>query len=254
MDPMAEAEIRDDNLSVGPSPVQRVALVFSSPSRAFTGAGLAKSWWLPFLLIVLFGFGYSAIIGSRVGWDTVTRNNMADSPKRQAQMQQLSAEQQQTQMALAARITRVISFAAPLVAPLLLGAIIAGILLGTLNFGFGGHARYAALFAVYMFSALPQLIKTIVASAMLFAGVGTDTFLINNPVGSNPAYYLQGGGMSHGVLALLSWFDVFLIWQIVVLILGCAVVSRLSRGKAAAAVCIWVVLLMLGTSALAAVS
>lgn len=237
-----------------PTAFARVLLTFSSPTRAFRQPGLAKSWWLPFALIVLFGFGFSFTVGSRVGWDTVARNNLANSPKREAQMQQLPPETQAAQMGMIAKVTRISAFAAPAVATLIVAAAAAGVLLATLNFGFGGAATFGALFAVYMFSALPQLIKVVLGCIMLFAGVGADTFQINNYLGSNPAYYLEGGTAPHWALSMLSWLDVFAIWQIVLLVIGCAVVAKLSRGKTAVAVCIWVVLLIFASGGIAAIS
>ena len=228
-----------------PSPFQRVLLTFTAPSRAFAQLGAGNSWWLPYLLILLMSLGFAATIGSKVGWDTVARNNVASSPKQQARLDQAPPAQQAQQIALIGRITRTITYVVSAVGPLLFAAIAAGVLLATFNFALGGHARFGALFAVYMFSALPQVLKLLLSVLLLALGVGTETFQISNPVGGNPAFYLQGSGVPHWATVLLSWFDVFLIWQLVVLTIGCAIVAKVSRGKAAGVVLGWVVLLML---------
>ena len=50
---------------------------------------------------------------------------------------------------------------------------------------------------------------------------------------------------------MLTWFDVFLIWQLVLLAIGCSILAKVSRGKASAVIVGWVVLLMLATAAVA---
>ncbi len=234
------------------SPFSRVLLTFVSPARAFARMEAGTGWWLPFLLLVLVGLGYATAVGKQVGWTAVARNNVAQSPAQQARMDKLPAAQQEAGYAVAARFPRVISYSFAFVGPLLFGAIIAGVLLGTLNFGFGGRARFSALFAVYQYAALPQALKLFLVIVTLALGVGGDAFQMTNPLGSNPAYYLPG--LPKPALSLLSWFDVFAIWEIALLVIGCAAVAKLSRGKAAAAVLGWTILFALIGSGLASFS
>ena len=228
----------------GPSPLQRVLQTFTSPAKAFQNLP-ASSWWAPYLLLLLFSLGFAAIVGSRVGWETVTHNNLASSSKQQARMDQLPPAQQQAQMAMIARITRTSVYIGSAVFPLIIAAVIAGLLLMSLNFVLGGQARYGPLFALYLFSSLPQVIKLILVYILLFAGGANESFLLNNPLGSNAAFYLQGTDTPKWLLSLLNWTDVFLIWQFVLLIIGCAIIAKVSRGKAAAVVVSWVVLFAL---------
>jgi hypothetical protein len=231
------------------TPLRRVIATFVSPSRAFEGARLKNSWWLPFLLLVVI----SATIGSKVGWDAVARNAIAGSPKQAAKFDQLPAEQQQAQISVAAKFTGTLSYVGFVVGPLIFAAIVAGVLLVSLNFMLGGHASFGSLYSLYFFTALPSAIKILLATGLLLLGAGTDTFQIKNPVGSNPAYYMAGSSVSPVVLAIASWVDVFLIWQIVLLVIGCAVVAKVSRGKAAAVVGSWVFLGVLISAAFAAI-
>ncbi len=238
---------------VGPSPFSRVGLVFSAPSKAFALPGLASSWWAPYLVIVLISLGLAVTVGHTVGWETVSRNTLATNAKRQAQFSQATPDQQAQQIAIIARITRVSTYVAPAIGTLILAAMVAGLFLATFNFGLGGHAGFGQLFAVYLLSSLPQVIKSLLVILLLALGVGHDTFLLNNPLGSNIAYYLLGSGTSPVLIAILTWFDVFLIWQIVLLVIGCSMVAKVSRGKAAGVVIGWVVFFILLTGGLAAI-
>lgn len=249
MSSSADATAHFDPQSSAPSAFSRALLTFTSPSRAFTHMGKGGSWWLPYLLIVVVSLGFFSTVGAKVGWETVAHNNLANSPKQAAQIEKLPADQQAAQYATIAKITRISVYAGSTVGPLLFAAVAAGVLLATLNFGMGGSATFGALFAVYLFSALPQLLKSLLSILTLFLGLGGDSFQLSNALGSNPAYYLQGSATPHWLLSLLGWFDVFLIWQLVVLAIGCSVVAKVSRAKAYSVVFGWVLLmLVVGTS------
>ena len=176
-----------------PTAAQRLFLTFTAPTRAFTGLS-GRVWWVPYLLIALLSLGFAATVGSKVGWDTVSKNAIANSPKQQARMDQVPAAQQAQQIALVARITRISTYIGVIAGPAIFALIIAAILLGSLNLVLGGHSRFGPLFSLYLYASLPQLLKLILAALLLFLGVGTETFQFNNPLGSNPAYYLQGSG------------------------------------------------------------
>lgn len=218
------------------NPAQRTLLTLASPARAFTPTPSPRSAWLPYLLLLLTSLAFIATIGARVGWDTVARNNLAASPKQQARLDQLPPAQREAQTAAIARITRISGYVTSPLIPLLAAALTAAILLGILNFALGGHARFGPLFAVYLFSALPSVLKLLLVIALLLAGINTDAFLINNPLGSNPAFYLLGSGAPRWLLSLLSWLDLFTLWQLFILTVGASVVAGVTRSKAAFAV------------------
>jgi hypothetical protein len=116
----------DPAAPTGPSPFARVALIFSAPGKAFALPGLASSWWAPYLVIVLISLGLAVTVGRTVGWETVSRNTLAASAKRQAQFSQATPDQQAQQIAMIARITSVSTYVAPAIGTLILAAIVAG--------------------------------------------------------------------------------------------------------------------------------
>jgi hypothetical protein len=250
----ADVDANFEAEGAAPSPLTRVLLTFTNPSRAFARFGSGQSWWLPYLLVALVSLGFAATIGGKVGWDTVTRNSLANSPRQQARLDQVPAAQQAQQIAMIARITRTTSYVGFVIGPLFFAAIVAGILLASLNFALGGHARFGPLFAVYFFSSLPQVIKLLLATLTLLFGIGAESFQINNPIGSNPGFYLAGSAVPHWAISILSWVDVFLIWQLVLLTIGCAIVAKVSRGKAAAVVFGWTLVFIAIGGAFAAFS
>ena len=231
-----------------PTPFQRVLLTFTAPSQAFRHLAGA-SWWLPYILIVLVSLGFGATIEKQVGWQAVAKNNIAASPKQQARVDQLPPTQQALQIGVIARIIRISSYVASFVATPVLAAVVAGVLLLSLNFGLGGHARFSPLFALYLLSTLPQMLKLLLVILLLFLGIGNDAFQIGNPLGSNPAFYLQGSATPQWLLSVLKWLDAFTIWQLVLLGVGCSLIAKVSRGKAATVIAAWVALLVLISAA-----
>ena len=75
-------------------------------------------------------------------------------------------------------------------------------------------------------------------------------FDLKNPVGTNLGYYFPDAGA--GLKSALSFFDVIGIWQLVLLVIGDAIVARVSRGKAAAVVVGWWVLILIISAVTAA--
>jgi len=77
---------------------------------------------------------------------------------------------------------------------------------------------------------------------LLFAGIGLDNFDMQNPLGSNPGYYMDGVS---GLKIALGFFDVFGLWALVLAVMGCAIVARKTMSQAAIVVCGWWVIGML---------
>ena len=61
----------------------------------------------------------------------------------------------------------------------MLGAlVIAAVLIGTINFGFGGRAKFGDVFAVVYYAWLPQLVKVLLGVVVIYAGMAPESFNI----------------------------------------------------------------------------
>jgi hypothetical protein len=224
------------------SPGGRVVAAFLSPGRLFEDLRRSTSWWPAFLLVVLGGLVFCFAVQKQVGWgrtyDTILRQN----PKQAAQFAQMDADKAANAKAMAAKVTAGIAWGFPVLI-LLTAAVSAAVLLGTLNFGFGGKASFGALYAVYMYASLPFVLHSLLAALALFAGLDSGSFLISNPVGSNLGYYMSPD-TAPWLMVLATSFDLFTAWMLVLLVMGCSVVGRVSRGAAGVAVMGWWVLIL----------
>ncbi len=235
------------------SEVERVIDTFIAPSKTFDDILRSASWWLPWLLGALVTVGFSAAIQQKIGWDKTYSNILQQSsPAQQERFAQLSPEQQARQKAVAASFTKYIVWATPVLG-LLFAAIAAGVLLMTVNFGLGGHAKFSQVFAVWMYATLPWLIQGILGIIVLFAGLDPDAFNLKNPVGTNLGYYLPSDS-PQWLMAFATAMDVVSIWVLVLVSIGCAIVARTKLAATATAVAVWWVLITLVKVGFAAIS
>lgn len=217
--------------------MQRVVSTFTAPSRTFNDIKLNTSWWLPFVLSAVFGYVLFGAITAKVTWPTVAENNVKMSSKQAAQMDKMPPEQRASSIKIAAAFTEGIFAASPILSLVIL-AIIAGVLMATINFGFGGKATFWQVYAVCWFASLPGILKFILGSIALLAGMEPDSFKINNFSGTNLGYYLPPE-TSKPLLALASSFDVISIWTMVLMGMGLAIVAGTRTSKGYLAVFGW---------------
>jgi hypothetical protein len=107
--------------------------------------------------------------------------------------------------------------------------------MAALNFGAGASVSFKVALAIAMYGGLPWVIHALLAVLSMFAGVDKEAFNIQNPVGTNPAYFLDPTGNKF-VLGIASAFDVFAFWSIVLLGIGFACNSKVKRSTAIAIV------------------
>jgi hypothetical protein len=201
----------------------RVIDTFVAPSKTFADILKSANCWLPLALIVLLVLGWSTTVDKTVGFDTVAQVQIAKNPERAAQVQNLPADQREAQMAMATKLTRIITYCSFLVVVvfMLLEALV---LWAAFNFGLGAKTRFPQVFSVIAFAALPRALTWVLSAILLFAGVGADNFDVQNPVGTNLGYYLSDA--PKWMAAGGRFLDVLGLWSLALLILGMAIISK----------------------------
>ncbi|HVC47000.1 MAG TPA: YIP1 family protein [Terracidiphilus sp.] len=238
----------------GLSQWQRVAGIFSSPSKVFQDIAAGhRSWWLPFLLVVLVSYGFFATITVKIGWDQVAQNAIHFNPKAEARL----ADAPPAQRAASLKFTRWAmegSFAASPIFILAIGALTALVLWGTINFGFGGKSNYGGIFAVWMYASLPSLIKSLLGMIVIFAGMAPESFNLKNFAPTNIGAFLSPTDTNAALYSLATSMDFVTIWTLVLLGIGIAAVARVKRGSGYMAVFGWWAIIVLVSVGIAAVT
>jgi Yip1 domain. len=239
---------------VGLTQLQRVTNVFTAPSKTFEDIKHGnRSWWLPFLLFVAIGTGLWAVVNANVSWETVRDNALRMSPKQAERLNSLPPDQLQLQLERAAAGQKIFWAIAPL-GVLLMDLIAAGVLLGTINFVFGGRATFGSVLAVIWYAGLPGLIKLILGGIGLFAGVAPESFLPANPAGTNLGYFLSPIDTNLFLYTLATGIDVITIWCLVLTSIGIAIVAGTKRGSGFLAVFGWWAIMIIISSGVALLS
>jgi hypothetical protein len=238
----------NDNPSIPPpaphlTQVGRVVNTFVAPSRTFADILRDRSWWLPFLITVVITYMFFWAAATKVGFRQLTLNSISQNPAQAAQFEKLSPERQAAQLSVAASIIKGIFVAWPMVA-LIIVAFICLVLWGCLKVP-GGQADFASIFAVLMYAGLIPLVKLVLGTIVLFAAGDASGFDINNPIPTNPGAFMDASS-AHWLKALGTSIDVIVIWNLLVVALGCAIVSKLKKGTTLALVFgLWILVVLI---------
>jgi len=219
------------------SEAQRLVNTFFAPSKTFTDLRRSAVWWAPFLITVVFSTVFVYVVDQKVGFRKVVENQLRLQPKQAERFENMPASQRETAMERQTTITKGISYGFPLLM-LAWHAIVAGVLLATLKFGASAEIKYKTLFALVLYAGLPGLFKAVLAVVSLLAGVASDAFTFQNPVATNPGYFIDAAS-SPALFSLLSSIDVLTIWTLVLAAIGITCVSKVKRGAAFAVVFGW---------------
>jgi len=217
----------------------RIVNTFIAPGKTFADLRRSASWWAPWLLISICSLAFLFIVDRQIGFDQVSRNQITHS-SRAEQFEKLPADQQAKQLEISARITRYICYSIPAI-NLLCFVIMAAVLMGTFNLAAGAAVRFGTSLAIVIYASLPSIVGAILGAISLFAGVDREGFDINNPVATNPAYFMNPseGKFLYGMASAL---DVIIIWVIILMGIGFAANSKVKRSTAIMIVAAWYLL------------
>jgi hypothetical protein len=132
-----------------------------------------------------------------------------------------------------------IVFAASPVIVIVVAALGSLILLGTINFGFGGKATFGSVFTVWIFAWLPAIFKSLLGAIVIFAGTAPESFNLNNFAPTSLGAFLNPLETNAALYKLASALDVTSIWSMVLLSIGLATVAGLKRSSGYIAVFGW---------------
>jgi hypothetical protein len=225
--------------------IQRVTNAFAAPSKTFQDIKRGnRSWWLPYLIGIFFFYILFAAITVKVGWPQVAQNTIRLNPKSSERMEQAQPDQRATIL----RITQYSiegGFAAGPVLLLIFALVISGVLLGTINFMFGGKATFANVFAVWFYASLPGLLKSILGTIVIFSGLAPESFNVANFAPTSVGAFLNPQDVGPALYKLASALDFTTIWYLALMGIGLSIVAGVKRSSGYMAVFGWWVLIVL---------
>jgi hypothetical protein len=240
--------------ATGLSQLQRVTNTFTAPSKTFEDIKRGnKSWWMPWLIMVVVSYLFFAAVATKVTMQTVVDNQMKlASEKQQEQMAKMPPEQREMSNKISLYVTEGIFAASPILV-LIFAAVISLVLWGTINFVFGGKASFWGIFAVWFFANLPGIFKSLLGILVLFAGSVPEAFNIKNFAPTNLGAFLNPLETNKALYTLATSLDVVTIWSLVLLGMGIAIVAGVKRSAGYIAVFGWWAIVVLFGVGMAAV-
>jgi len=187
------------------------------------------------MIIISTAFVYT--VGQKIGFRKVTENQLQMAPKQSAQLDSLPADQREHTMQQRTTGTMWVSYIFPIFT-LIFWLIITTALFATFKLGAGADVSFGTSFAIVVYAALPLMLKTILALLSVAAGMNADSFSFQNPVATNPGYFLTP---SNGVFlySVATGVDIFMIWTLVLTAIGFTCVSKVKSGASYAIVFGW---------------
>jgi len=208
----------------GLSEPQRLINTFIAPKKTFEDLKRNSSWWVPWLIssICVLAFGIVAV--QKIDMRQYVQQQVDKSPIAQKQLERLTPEQREQNLAIRATATKVIFYVFP-VFILIGGLIYAAVLMGIFNFMLGAEVSFSRALAVVFYAGIPLTIRSILLIVSLFTSSDPSTIDISgNPMPTNPGFFLDPQG-NKIIYALASAFDIFTIWYVLLLGIGFAVAS-----------------------------
>ena len=216
--------------------MERVIDSFVAPSKTFTDIRHNTSWWVPWLIMSVFGLAMVFVVDKKLGMDTAYENQMRQSPKQMDKIDAMPADQKAKTLQIGATVTRYFAYGSPILTIIFI-AVIAGVLMATFNFGFSAEVKFMQSMAISMYAFLPTTIKSLIVIGVISAG-GAEGFTFQNPVASNLSG-LADPNSSHFLYALLASVDVFNIWVLVLTGIGYSCITRVKRATCMVVVFSW---------------
>jgi hypothetical protein len=212
---------------------QRIAGVLFAPADTFRDIARKPDIIVPLVILLVLALASAIIFVPRMDVDAMMRAQMEQSGR------QMSDADMEKAAKFSGSLMRVMGYLSPVWA-VLIWLIIAGVLLLAFRL-FGGEGNFKQAFSATLYAWIPNTIGGIITTIVVAARGTVDPTTMATLVKSSPAFLVEQKD-NPVVFALLSSLDIFTIWTLILLILGFAALSKLSRGKSAAIVIsLWLV-------------
>ncbi|HEY2114857.1 MAG TPA: YIP1 family protein [Candidatus Angelobacter sp.] len=198
--------------------------VFIAPKKTFEDLKRNSSWWVPFVISAVFGLLFGIVVVQKVDMRQFAQQQIDKSPAAQKQLERLTPEQREQNMAIRATITKVTFYAIP-VFQLIGGLLVAAVLMAVFNFILGAEVSFARGLGVAFYASMPGVIRAVLIIISLLTSSDPSTIdLSGNPMPTNLGFFMDPQG-NKVLYSLASALDIFTIWYVVLLGIGFAAAS-----------------------------
>jgi hypothetical protein len=227
----------------------RIGGVLFSPGETFEDIVRKPDVLAPLIILLVIGYICTFMLMPIIDWDSIITAQTDAMRAKNPNIDNATIEKVES---MTRSIGKVTGYIGPLFG-LIAWLVVAGALFLAFR-AMGGAGTFKQAFSITLYSWIPLTICSILMSAIAYAKGSFNPMMAPVIVKSNPAFLVDMKEQA-GLFSLLSAFDLFTIWTIVLLVIGFAVMSKFSKVKSAAIiVTLWlaVVLVKAGFAAMGA--
>jgi hypothetical protein len=218
---------------------QRIAGVFFAPVQTFADIARKPDILIPLLVILTIGYVTTFMVMPHLDWDALV-SQQAEMMKKQ------NPNLGDDDVARMGRITKAMGKVMGYVGPpvVIIGYLIVALVLWGACRMMGGQGDFKQAFSATLYAHFPRVVLGIVAAIVVTARGMVDPSTMATIVKSSPAFLVDMKEQPV-LFTLLGSIELFQIWTIILLIIGFAALSKLSKAKTAAIVIsLWIITLV----------
>ena len=209
-------------LAPEPAPISeigRMTGVLFSPTPTFENIVARPSWVAPLVVLCVLAIAVIALFGQRVGWRGFLEHQFDKDPR----VANLTPDQREQRLNAAIKFAPPITYVSVVIGTFLVPVVIAAVMLGAFNLLAGTRINFKVALAIVCFSWMPLTIHGLLSLILLFVK-SPDTVDLEHLVASNPGAFISSDS-PRWMMALLTSFDVFAFWVMVLMAIGFAAAS-----------------------------
>jgi len=189
--------------------------VFLDPRRTFESIDRKPDYLVPLLLVIVVGTLFTIIT-----WPII------ESTLMQAQIEQLEEQgMTQEQIDQAMSVGKMFGFIGPAISIILGSLVVSLILLFAGNVMMGGSSKFKKVFSVYCYSGVISILAYVIKLPLALNKNSLEVYI-------SPAALFPASAQDTILFKVAAVFDVFVIWQLIVVTVGMSVIFKTSFQKA----------------------
>lgn len=211
------------------SSVGRLLGVLLSPVKTFQSIAQRPTWIVALLVVTLVGVGFAMVTFPKVDWEAAV---IAEIDKTNPD---LSGSEREQAIAIGSKFAQIFPWIAVVLGPLIGTLLIGGLMHGGMKI-VGGEQPFKSTLSTVVYSGAPWLLSTLLTIPIALGRDEVPAEELEAGLLSSNLGALAGEDTSAMVKAALSSFDVFSIWNVLLLIVGLSIVGKRPRGSVAGVV------------------
>lgn len=206
----------------------RLLGVLLSPSDTFEAIRERPTWALVLVVLLVAQIAVTLVLVPRVDWSDVARTNIEQMRDRGVELSEAQVEQQ---IEATETFGTTVSYLAPLFG--ILAYAVTALAIWLMTTLLGGEPGFERSWSLTLHAFMPFVVAAVLTIPVLLVQeeVGAEGLQSGNFLSSSLLVFAPDD-LGAVMTAFLGSFDLFSIWTVVLLVIGCRVVAGLSRNAA----------------------